>query len=88
MSALATILNENEAQTHPPSSAPAAAVTVLYTNYRGETALRTIVPERIWFGSTEWHREDGWMLDAFDVEKGAERSFAMKDIRVWLPEVK
>lgn len=66
---------------------PAEAVVVLYTNYRGETALRRIVPNRIWFGHTDWHPEDGWLLDAFDLEKGAERSFAMKDIRVWLPEI-
>ena len=64
------------------------AVVVVYTNYRGETALRKIVPKRIWFGNTEWHPEDGWLLDAYDIEKGAERSFAMKDIRLWLPELK
>jgi len=30
------------------------AIRILYTNYRGETGLRTIVPERIYFGSTDW----------------------------------
>ena len=91
MPVLATTRDENEAFGHnAPVASPhhSAAVVVLYTNYRRETALRTIVPKRIWFGSTEWHPEDGWLLDAFDVEKGEERSFAMKDIRVWLPEIK
>ena len=93
MSAVAATLDESNAFTQHDASATAperqaAAVVVLYTNYRGETALRTIVPKRLWFGSTEWHRDEGWLLDAFDVEKGAERSFAMKDIRVWLPELK
>jgi hypothetical protein len=89
-SAAASILgNDSQFSDTPAEPAqPVSAVVVLYTNYRGETALRTIVPIRIWFGSTDWHREGGWLLDAFDVEKGAERSFAMKDIRVWLPELK
>lgn len=60
------------------------SVRILYTNYRGETALRTIVPEKIHFGETEWHPEPQWLLEAHDVEKGANRSFAMKDIRAWI----
>jgi len=62
----------------------AKTVRILYTNYRGETSLRTIVPEKIWFGSTEWHPESQWLLDALDLEKSQGRSFAMKDIRAWV----
>jgi hypothetical protein len=64
---------------------PAAAgeVAILYTNYRGETAIRRIVPQRLWFGATSWHPEEGWLLDAVDVEKGELRSFAMKDVKAW-----
>lgn len=58
-------------------------VKICYTNYRGETSIREIVPVRIWFGSTEWHPEEGWLLEAFDIEKKANRSFAMKDIKSW-----
>lgn len=59
-------------------------VTILYTNYKGETAYRKIIPTgKIWFGSTEWHPEKQWLLDAHDVEKGALRNFAMKDIKEW-----
>ena len=61
-------------------------VKILYTNYRGKTATRTIVPERIWFGETEWHPEKQWLLDAFDLDKKAPRSFALKDIRAWFVE--
>ncbi len=60
------------------------SVRILYTNYRGETSLRRIVPERIHFGSTEWHPEPQWLLDAVDIEKKATRSFALKDIRAWV----
>lgn len=58
-------------------------VKILYTNYRGETAVRTIVPIKIWFGETDWHPEKQWLLDAYDNEKQAERSFALKDIKTW-----
>lgn len=58
-------------------------VTIVYTNYRGETGERKIVPKKIWFGSTEWHPEEQWLLDTYDVEKQADRSFAMKDIKSW-----
>ncbi|WP_234911306.1 hypothetical protein [Allorhizobium taibaishanense] len=53
--------------------------TLTYTNYRGETAQRTILPRGIWFGATDWHPEPQWLLKAFDVEKGADRDFALKD---------
>lgn len=59
-------------------------VKIVYTNYRHETAVRTIIPERVWFGSTEWHPEPQWLLEALDVERGEQRSFAMADIRCWL----
>ena len=58
-------------------------VKILYTNYRGETAVRNIIPQKIWFGKTEWHPEEGWLLDAYDTEKKADRAFSMKDIKAW-----
>ena len=57
------------------------AVNIIYTNYRGETARREIIPQRVWFGATKWHPEEQWLLDAFDVEKESPRSFALRDIR-------
>lgn len=61
-------------------------VSILYTNYRGETAIRKIIPKEIWFGKTEWHPEEQWLLNAHDIEKKADRSFAMKDIKSWFLE--
>lgn len=65
------------------SGAAEMSVRIVYTNYRGETDIRNIRPERIWFGSTEWHKEQQWLLDAVDLEKSAKRTFAVKDIRAW-----
>lgn len=58
-------------------------VVIRYTNYRGETADRKIIPKAIRFASTEWHPEPQWLLDAFDLDKNADRSFALKDIHSW-----
>ncbi len=65
---------------------PIEAVSILYTNYRGETSIRKIVPKRIWFGKTEWHPAKQWILDAFDLEKEAKRGFAMKNVKSWFLE--
>lgn len=56
-----------------------AQVSLNYTNYRGETSLRTIIPKSIRCGTSEWHPEAQLLLTAFDVDKQAEREFAMKD---------
>jgi hypothetical protein len=62
-----------------PPAAEGDAVTLTYTNWRGETAVRSIIPRGVWYGSTEWHPEPQWLLRALDVEKQAERDFALKD---------
>lgn len=58
-------------------------VVIAYTNWRGEHGERRVVPHRIWYGSTEWHPEPQWMLDAHDLDRDADRSFAMADIHTW-----
>lgn len=64
-----------------------SVVVIRYTNYRGETADRRIIPIRIRFGSTKWHPEEQWLLDAFDLDRGADRAFAMKDVLQWRSQV-
>jgi len=58
-------------------------VSFNYKNYKGDFFLRKVQPVEIYFGSTEWHPEPQWLLRAFDFDKKAERSFAMKDISWW-----
>ena len=62
------------------------SIRILYTNYRGETAIRQVIPKRLWFGNNEWHTEPQWLLDAYDLEKEAERTFAVLDIKSWFRE--
>lgn len=58
-------------------------VKIVYTNYRNETSSRNILPIQIYFGATEWHTDQQWLLKAYDIEKDAERCFAIKDIKSW-----
>ena len=58
-------------------------IKILYTNWKNETRYRTIIPISIEFKSTEWHKETQWILNAIDVEKNAQRAFAIKDIKEW-----
>ena len=59
------------------------AVGIEYRNHRGEVDWRRIVPERIWYGSTQWHTTNQWMLRAFDLDKNEVRDFALCDITEW-----
>lgn len=58
-------------------------VKILYTNWKGKTSYRNIVPISIEFKSTEWHKKQQWILNAYDVEKKEERGFAINDIEDW-----
>lgn len=51
-----------------------------YENYRGEVGRRTVIPKGMSFGSTEYHTEPQWLLDAWDVDKQADRTFAFSGI--------
>jgi hypothetical protein len=52
-------------------------------NHRGEMSIRLVVPIMIAFGSNVFHTKPQHLLHAWDCNKEAERTFAMKDIRNW-----
>ena len=56
-------------------------ISIVYTNYKGETKRRNIIPITMVFSSNKWHKEQQLLLLAYDVGMMAERTFAMKDIR-------
>lgn len=56
-------------------------VRILYTNWKGETKYRNIIPKSIEFKSTKWHKDEQWILNAFDIDKSKDRGFAIKDIK-------
>jgi predicted DNA-binding transcriptional regulator YafY len=51
-----------------------------YVNHRGERAERHVRPIRVWFGSTGFHPEGQWFLEAFDLDRQGTRDFAMSGI--------
>ncbi|MBD9390170.1 hypothetical protein IB237_23495 [Agrobacterium sp. AGB01] len=71
--------------THTNEKPAGEPLELPYKNWRGEISTRKIQPIRIEFGSTEWHPEPQWLLVATDVEKNAERSFALKDFNPQQP---
>ena len=65
-------------------SDPGDIVRIDYINYRGERGIRRVIPET----AATWAKFAGtqalqWILDAWDVDKGALRSFAIADIQCW-----
>ena len=58
---------------------PVQPLTFTYTNYKGITSDRKVMPMGIYWGSTEYHK-DQWLLKAFDLVKNEIRVFAVKDI--------
>ena len=51
-----------------------------YTNWKGVTRTRRAQFWFLWWGSTEHHSEPQWLIDAWDVEKDDDRTFALADI--------
>lgn len=81
---------EDRPMTHPTGDAlrareeaPDLAVppaSFLYCNWRGVVSRRTVTPTGIRFGANEWHREPGWLLEGWDQDKKAMRTFALSGI--------
>jgi predicted DNA-binding transcriptional regulator YafY len=67
-------------------SAPRGQEVIIdYTNWRGQRAARRIIPKRIYFGATEFHKTPQWLLVADCRHKNEERTFAIEDIHMWVP---
>jgi hypothetical protein len=58
-------------------------VNILYRNWIGEVAWRRVVPLSIRFESSQWHPVPQWIMRALDIDKEAERSFAIANIQNW-----
>lgn len=55
-------------------------VEFTYTNWKGKTRQRKAYFIKFFMGSTEYHPEPQWLVTGMDLEKQAERTFALKDI--------
>lgn len=57
---------------------------VRYKNWKNEIAARNIIPLDIYYGSTEYHKDEQWLLKVWDLDKKDYRIYALKDIQEWL----
>lgn len=53
---------------------------IKYKNWKGEISNRIIIPHKIWFGGSDYHKEIQWFMKAYDIDKCDNRDFAIKDI--------
>jgi len=60
------------------------AIKLEYKNWRGEVGIRTIFPLDIYYGSTEYHKEEQWLIKVWDLDKNDYRTYALRDIKKWL----
>lgn len=69
---------------HALTKEATAIITFTYTNYKGETDERQVevgfYGHAIAFAESEWHPERQWLFNAVDLARGAERTFAVKDM--------
>lgn len=58
-------------------------VRLYYTNWRGESRWRTVLPLGLRFGANQWHAHPQWLMDVIDLDRGptVHRTFAVRDIQ-------
>jgi hypothetical protein len=54
-------------------------VAVLYRNHRDEIATRRITPLSVHFGVSVHHATPQWLLQCWDHDRRAERTYSLKD---------
>ena len=69
-----------------PHYIPTTSIKVKYKNWKGIISVRNIIPKNIYYGNTEFHTQEQWLLDVWDVDKGALRTYAMMDIIEFIKE--
>ena len=47
-------------------------LTLLYKNWKDQTSIRKVQPiGNLYWGKTEYHPEDQWLFDVWDLDKDA-----------------
>ena len=57
-----------------------------YKNWQDGVEVRHVIPVEVFWGKTEWHPKEQWLMKAWDLDKDAERTFAVKDIQEFFPK--
>jgi predicted DNA-binding transcriptional regulator YafY len=65
---------------------PGYRIQFEYVNHRDEAATRTVTPIKVLFVSSgSYGYENEWVLEAYDHDREALRTFAMRKIENWRP---
>jgi predicted DNA-binding transcriptional regulator YafY len=56
------------------------ALLFYYRDRHGQLKERKVVPKRVYYGATAYYPAPQWLLEAFDVESGELKVFAMANI--------
>lgn len=64
------------------------AVIIRFVNWRHRELEHRIVPKRIFYGSSDYrcssdHAKKQWLMEAFNLEKKADRTYVMSRIISW-----
>lgn len=59
---------------------PGQTIRFKYTNWKGHTSVRTAQVISLMYGSTDWHQELQWLVQAIDTDKNEPRTFALRDM--------
>lgn len=58
-------------------------VVITYLNHRGEISERRIIPYTFGLGSTDYYPSPQYLLEAYDLDKKAMRTFSLNNILNW-----
>lgn len=63
---------------------PNKVISFTYANWKSDdnaiVSVEKVVPEHIWFGSTESNKEEQWLLNAIDIKNQTSKNFLINDI--------
>ncbi len=73
-----------EASPREPFPGDRRAVSIDYTNHRGERSIRTVIPTgRLIIGGSKWHLNAPYLFEMWDAGKDAFRLFDPSNIHRW-----
>lgn len=55
-------------------------ISFKYKNWKGETSIRNVIFKGLSYGNNKYHIDDQFLMNGFDLEKLADRTYAVKDI--------
>lgn len=81
--ALKDIISSKEEHT-PSTQDDTPSLKFIYINYKGDVGTREVINPAMEYLVDDKYHGTGWCIRAFDVDKGKERVYSVKDVVKWL----